>query len=427
MDCRKLSKNRVVAGATVLLLGTSVLCGCTESAKKPEMINLSVWCAEEEMEMVREMVNKFAENYSEEAAFNVTISPEGELSCKQTVLSNPQGAADVYTFAADQFRDLYNGGALLEITENTEEIIAANGGADSGAIQAVSVDDKLYAYPMTAGNGYFLYYNSDYFTEEDVKSLDTMLDIAAENGKKITIDYSNGWYVYSFFKGAGLNVGLNDDGVSNYCDWNSTVGKYTGVDVAEAMLDIATHEGFISCGDDDFVNGAKDGTIIAGVNGLWNSTDIQKAYGEGYAATKLPEYTVAGDSVQMCSFVGYKLVGVSAYSENPDWAMKLADWLTNEENQLERFRQRGECPSNVNAANRDEVKASPAIAAESEQSVYGTIADLAEQFWSPSYRFGATIAAGNIDNVDLQTLLDTMVDGITAPAVLTAETGNAAE
>ena len=49
---------------------------------------------------------------------------------------------------------------------------------------------KLHAYPMTASNGYFLYYNKEYFTEEDVKSFDRMLEIAEKNDKKLFEDFS---------------------------------------------------------------------------------------------------------------------------------------------------------------------------------------------------------------------------------------------
>ena len=58
--------------------------------------------------------------------------------------------------------------------------------------------EKLYGYPMTADNGYFMYYNKDYFTEEDVKSLDTMLSVAQAAGKKVAMEFNSGWYLYSF-------------------------------------------------------------------------------------------------------------------------------------------------------------------------------------------------------------------------------------
>jgi arabinogalactan oligomer/maltooligosaccharide transport system substrate-binding protein len=116
----------------------------------------------------------------------------------------------------------------------------------------------------------------------------------------------------------------------------------------------------------------------------------------------------------MCSFTGYKLVGVNAYTKNAEWAMRFARSMTNEKNQLRRFENTGECPSNINAAANKEVQAAPAVAALAEQSKYGYIQSVAGQFWTPSSIFGVTIAGGNADNKDLQALLDDMVNEITA-------------
>lgn len=387
------------------------LSGCNSQKE----VSLSVWCAQEDIPMIETMVESFKEQHKNDAVFTITISAESELTCKQTVLANPEAAADIFVFASDQFSELYNAGALLEIKENVNDVIKENGGADSGAMRSATADGKLYAYPITASNGYFLYYNKNYLSEEDVKSLDRILEVAAENGKKLSMDFSSGWYIYSFFKGAGLDVGLNDDNITNHCNWNATDTKYTGLDVTEAMLSIASHDGFLSCGDEDFVKGAQNGTVIAGINGTWNSTAIEAAFGDGYAAAKLPEYTVKGDSVQMCSFAGYKLMGVNAHTDSPEWSMKLAKWLTNEENQMTRFRIRGEGPSNVNAAATSEVQSSPAIAALQSQSRYGYLQNIGESYWTPTNVFGTVIASKNIDNVDLQFLLDNMQKDIVAP------------
>jgi arabinogalactan oligomer/maltooligosaccharide transport system substrate-binding protein len=53
------------------------------------------------------------------------------------------------------------------------------------------------------------------------------------------MDWTSAWYVYAFFGNTGLEVGLNDDGLTNYCTWNAADGPIRGVDVAQAMLDIA--------------------------------------------------------------------------------------------------------------------------------------------------------------------------------------------
>ena len=401
-----------VSALIALVVTAGVVSGCNNAAA-PEEVMLSVWCAGEDIPMISRMIGEFKEMHKDEAIFSITVSAEGEDTCKDTILSNPDVAADIFTFAADQLNSLYDAGVLLQITEDADRIIEENG-SSSGAVMSALRDGNLYAYPATASNGYFLYYNTEYLTEDDVKSFDRILEVAAENGKKMTMDFSNGWYIYSFFKGAGLEVELSDDGKTNTCNWNSTSGNYTGVDVAQAMLDIACSDGFLAGGDDILKQGAKDGSVIAGISGTWLSNDIKEAFGDGYAAAKLPEYTIKGDSVQMHSFAGYKFIGVNADTKSPKWSQLLAQWLTNEQNQLTRFRERGEGPSNVNAAGTDEVKASIAISALSDQSVYGHLQNVADTFWTPTYVFGTSIAAKNIDNVDLQVLLDTMVTGITS-------------
>lgn len=409
------TKAKIVVTAAVLTMALLNVAGCSDRKKDSlPVVKLSVWWSDEEdRELINDIIEEFESEHAQEALFEITVSKENIQNAKETVLSNPAAAADIYTFADDQFEALRQAGALLEITENADHVLAVNGGVNNGACRSAMHNGKLYAYPLTAGNGYFLYYNSEYFEKEDIESFDRILEICAENEKKMTMDYSSGWYIYSFFKGAGLELGLNADGVSNYCNWNATDTQYTGVDVAEAMLAIAEHDGFISCDDSGFLNGVRNGTIIAGINGAWNAESVKKAWGDHFAAAKLPCYTLKGDRVQMCSFSGYKMLGINPNSENRYWAMKLAERLTDKDTQIRRFEVIGECPSNVNAASSALVQASPAIAALSEQSEYAYAQRIAGSYWHPSYIFGITMAGGNSDQQDLQTLLDNMTGEIT--------------
>lgn len=409
IDLKKILK--VISAVTAMTLIPLSFCGC---GKKLPDIKLSVWTPIENREVFEAVAQKFSQKYADEANFIITISEEKEVSCKETVMSSPENAADLFIFADDQLDDLLSCGALYDVSSDADYINSYCGGAESGAALSVARNGTYYAYPFTAGNGYFLYYNSYYFSGRDVNDLDTILDICEKNGKHFAMDFGSGWYIYSFFKGAGLDVGLNPDGVTNYCDWNSVDAPVKGVDVAEAMLKIACHPGFSSLDSDHYVEAAKNGDAIAGVSGAWNADNIADAYGDGYAAIKLPTYTAAGQKLQMASFAGYKLIGISAYSENAEWAMKLADELTNEENQLELFKARGECPANVKAAQSDIVMASPAVKAFSEQSKFAYSQLVADQYWNPTYIFGTTIAGKNADNRDLQELLDTMTEQITA-------------
>lgn len=377
------------------------------------VVQLRVWGAEEDQAMLAQMGESFKQQYAGQAKFDIVFEVQGESDCKDVLLGDVLNGADVFAFADDQLLSLAASGVLLEV-ENADEVKAAN---MPEAVSAASVGDRLYAYPMTADNGYFMYYNKAYFTEEQVQTMDGMIEAAEAAGKKIAMDWSSGWYTYSFFGNTGMTFGLNEDGVTNYCNWNSTDGSIKGVDVAAGMLAIAKSPSFKSMINSDFIAGVQDGTVIACVSGVWDAATIKAAWGENYAATKLPTYTCAEQQVQMASFSGYKMVGVNAYSKHSDWAMKFADWITNEENQKLRFELRELGPSNSNAAASDAVSQAPAIQALLAQSEFASLQRVGNNYWTPAQTFGETLSAGNPEGKDLQELMDVMVEGITASAV----------
>ncbi len=410
---------RLLAFTLPVVLMAGMLSGCqskqdkTEEALNPEdemggAVALTVWCASEDEELMNQMIGSFKTEYASEAEFNINIEAIGEADCKNELFKDMENGADVFTFADDQLRILVAAGALSPVM-NADTVKSAN---IEGASETATINDKLYAYPMTADNGYFLYYNKAYFSEADVQSLNTMLDVAAASGKKVVMDWTSGWYLYSFFGGTGLEMGLNDDGVSNHCNWNATGTEIQGIDVAMAMLSIANHPGFLNAVDASFVSGIQDGSVIAGVFGVWDSNAVAEVWGENYGATKLPTYSCAGKDVQMASFTGYKMVGVNAYSENEEWAHKLAEWITNEENQTLRFTMRGQGPSNIKAAASPEVADAPAIQAILAQSEYAVPQRIGANYWAPAQKFGEQMASGMTPS-DLQQYMDSLVEEIT--------------
>lgn len=387
--------------------------GTEQAAGADGTVTLTVWGAEQDQEMLAEMAESFKAQYAGQAQFDITIAAVEESDCKETLLSDVQNGADVFAFADNQLLSLVAAGALVPV-DNADEVKSAN---VEEAVTAASVNDKLYAYPMTADNGYFMYYDKSVFSEGDVKSLDQMLNVAAAAGKKVTMDWTSGWYLYAFFGQTGMNLSLNDDGVTMSCDWNTTSGSIKGVDVAQAMLQIAANPGFLNAGDDGFLAGIADGTVAAGISGVWNSTAVAEAWGSNYGAVALPTYTCAGQQIQMGSFSGYKMVGVNAYSDYPEWGLKFADWITNEENQKLRFEKREQGPSNINAADSDAVRNAPAIQAVLAQAEYAVLQRVGNSYWSPATDMGTTLAAGNPSGTDLQELMDVTVEEITASAV----------
>lgn len=430
-----MKRKNLAAMTAIVALGMG-LCGCggtAETATEPALqqeetteestaeaepaddglVELTVWAEEANWDVLNKMIESFKAEYAGQAEFEISLVPNADAETKNVLLGDVYNGADVFPIPDDQVSSMVAAGALAPVP-NADEIQAAN---MEDANAAASINGVMYAYPMTADNGYFMYYDKRYFTDEDLQTMDGMLAAAEAAGKKITMDWSSGWYLYAFFGGTGMEFGINEDGVTNYCNWNSQDTSIKGTDVAEAMLAIAASPGFANMPDAGFLAGVQDGSVIAGVSGVWNEVEVRNAWEDNYGAVKLPTYTCAGQQVQMSSFKGYKMMGVNYYSKHKDWALKLADWLTNEQNQTLRLEERSQGPSNINAASSDALNEVPAIQAVIAQAEYGVLQRVGNSYWEPMTDFGELMASGNPSGRDLQELLDTMVAEITASTV----------
>ena len=364
-------------------------------------VNIQLWCSELEsyQTVMKELTDKFQEQYSD-VDFNITIGAVSEADAKDKILEDIDAAADVFVFADDQVNDLVNAGALQEVAATyTYDPTETNSQA---TVDAATKDGKLYAYPLTASNGYFLYYDSSVFSEDDVASWEALTAKAEEAGTQVGMDVANGWYLYGFFAGAGCELSMNDDNTNN-CDWDSD----TGVKVAESVENIASSSAFVSVADEDAITMLSDGTLSAYVSGTWDAKSFQEAYGDGYAACKLPTFDVDGTATQMGSYAGYKFVGVNSHAENVGWSMLLAEYLTNEESQLAIGNATEEGPANINAAAQID---SPALAALAAQAAYADQQVVGNNFWDPAKALGQNLVDGASD---VQGVLKDAVAGIT--------------
>ena len=413
---------KVIAPALAVAMAAS--CTVCVSAEENETIKLTVWGAEEDQNLLKELTDKFQETYKDQT-FDIQIGVESESTAKDTVLTDVEAAADVYAFADDQISDLVKAGALLKLDDYADALQLAGKTLDDvkaanvdGSIEAATVDGSLYAFPRAADNGYFLYYDSSVLTEEDVASWDSLLAAADKAGKKVGMTLASGWYNASFFYGAGFTTELNEDGTTAM-DWNGTSADgYTGVDVVKGMLDIAGNSAFMAIADGDISNQLASGNLVACVSGTWDGITAQNVYGDGYAATKLPTFKVGDAQVQQGSVAGYKFVGVNGYSENSGWAVLLADYISNEEAQQAFFDQRESGPSNKNVAASDSVKENVALGALAQQAEFAQAQKVGGKYWDPSQTFGELIAQGTLsadDDAAIQEALDNLVDGVTAP------------
>ena len=395
------------------------------SSKSSGPVKLTVWGAEGDQDFLKGIVENFKKAYSDQK-FDIEIGVESESTAKDTVLKDIEAAADVYSFASAQLADLVRAGALANVdsdelssvyskaNKTIDDIKSAN---VDDSIEASSIDGKMYAFPTSGANTYFLCYDKSVISEKDAAKWDTILADAKKAGKKVGMTLNSGWYLASYFYGAGFTTGLNEDGTTTM-DWNGTSADgIKGADVVKAMLGITSDSAFKPVADGKMSDAIPTGDYCAVISGVWDSQNAQKVWGKNYAAIKLPTYTLKGKQVQMKPAYGYKMEGVNAYSKNLGWATLLAEYISNEESQTAHFDQVETPPTNKVSLESEALKSNIAVLAATSEGDIGVIQSVGGKYWDPTKTFGEMIAKHKLSVTDdkaIQKALDNLVSGVTA-------------
>jgi len=367
-------------------------------AAGPEAITLKVWAPQVDQETEESwlpiMLAKFEEAHPEYAiTWDVGVCGEGDAA--GIVKNDPAAAADVYFYANDQMGTLIEAGALAKLGGSYLESVQANF-AQTHVDLLTYTDGGVYGFP-TAPNTWFMWYNKSIFSEEDIKSLNTMLEKGV-----VSFPMDNSWYTGAFFFGVGGTV-FGPQGIDAAAGID--FGSDLCVEAAKFMVDMAANPNFKNDVDGAGVAGMLDGSIAAMFSGDWDEPNLA-ALGDDLGCAVLPTFTLAnGETYQMKSFASNKAVGVNPNASNPKAAMQLAQFLTTPEALALRHELSGYIP----AATEAKVDSATATVV-SAQMASATIAQpvLAEManFWDPVKNFGLNILNGSITHDNAKEMID---------------------
>jgi len=361
---------------------------------------VKIWVPDAMVDLTLAKVEEFKAAHPEYAGLTALVEPVGEGDAATNMITDVEGGADIFGFAQDQLARLVAAGALVELSEENAAIVTeAN---DAGSVAAVTMGELMFAYPMTSDNGYFLYYDSSVIS--DPSTLEGVLEQAGAADKKVYMQINSGWYQTAFFFGTGAMVTYEVDDEGNLVKANVDYASDKGVAALKGMIALAN--------DPAFVNGssASDASNYAAiVDGVWDSAAVQAAFGDNYAAAKLPTFTVDGETYQMSGFGGFKMLGVKPQVDEAKLAAcdALALFLTGEEVQSARFEQSGWGPSNLNAQQQDAVKADAALSALAAQLAYAVPqGQYPNDYWSTAEGLGDDVIAGLLNDLTDDQLLE---------------------
>ena len=385
----------------------------TSDGEKTEVqdVTLKIWTASEELELMKKMGESFAAAHPE---YNLTfdISEMGIDEANANLKTDADSAADIFQLASGGVPELTQKGLLLPIgyeLDSLRELYPA------GAISAVTAEDGLvYAVPFTP-NTFFMYYNKSMFTEDEVKSVETMM--AKDLGEGVynfSFQVSGPWYIESFFYAAGCTLFGADGKDASSMDWNNANGFAAG----QYMIDLVNNPKYLENKDGIAMNMLREGKLAAHVDGTWNAGPVQEALGENYAAAPLPTININGQDSQLRNFADYKTYAVKSSTAYPLAAQQFAEWICNEENQLARYEDQGVPPCISSLA--DQLSGDVALSALLAQSEYAVAQPNIPQineYWTPATALGEGIYNKEITEDNLQEKLDQLVDAVTSTLV----------
>ena len=156
------------------------------------------------------------------------------------------------------------------------------------------------------------------------------------------------------------------------------------------------------------------------VDGVWASANAAGVYGDYMKATKLPTFTVDGQTYQTGSFSGYKLIGCKPQSDEKkaEICNALALYLTSEEAQLERYYEFGWGPSNKAAQKNQDVQSDPLLAALLAQNAYSVAQGvIPNDWWTEAVALYTACAEVGITEDGIRELLATYEEKVNAMIV----------
>lgn len=320
------------------LLAALILTGCNNALS--DELEIVIWEDVNNHELITELLDNYQavyqENYPDGPKLKFTLYEEQESKAVSDLsLQAPSGEGpDIFAFVHDTLSSAVVNNLISEVMY--KESVTANHALD--AVNAFTLNDKLYGYPITA-ESQTLMYDKRKLTNEDVVSFEKLF----ASGEKVVLDVadndSSGYYMFSFFTDALLfgesgtersNFNLNTPETAS--NLKKIVNDYRGV-VAKATPDNSLA-----------IMQNNEAAAVISSPYLWPL--FKNSVGESNAGIAvLP--TIDGNTLR--PFSGYKGYGVSRYAKNPHIAHDVARFLSSETAQRLRFARLGILPTYVSA------------------------------------------------------------------------------
>ena len=354
-------KKKLIALLLCVVLVVAAVCVLVACETEDYDYEITVWVGEGMKDLTAQQIKTFNENNEDGIKFKATIEIQSESNAVGAMEGKPANSwPDIFCFAQDTLARAVNGAMLHPLNDRSKQAIENNN--TETAVTAAKIGTLLRAFPMTADNGYFMYYDKSVIGEDHLENLEDLIADCKAAGKKFSMNLSNtggAWYAASFFYATDKDGNslcksewpTNNDGkfTDQYADtFYSDNGVIALQGIQKLLKETNVHQDNDSA--EDFTAGVPSAVVISGI---WDYNTASKALKENLGIAPLPKFTVDGEKYQLVSYLGHKFMGVKPQTDayRAAYLQKLATYLTSAECQQARFDLSGWGPSSKTLTN----------------------------------------------------------------------------
>ena len=404
---------KLAASVMMAAMTAAALSGCgsgkdsaatgTQASTEKISTKLTVWGnaedqAEENGKWLQTMCEQFNSEHPEwDITFEYGVCSEQDAG--KTIPQDPSNSGDVYFFANDQLQTLIDANAIAKLGGETAEYVKNTN--SSSIVNSVTVDGNIYGIPFTT-NTWFMYYDKSKFTQDDIKSLDKMLE-----KDKVAFNITEGWYMSSFFLANGCTY-FGSNGTDAKAGIDLSGDK--GADATKALVSLVNNPNFVNDAQGVGIAGLRDGSVGAFFSGSWDYKSVKEILGDNFGAVSLPTVKIGGTDKQLKAFAGSKAIAVNPNCKYQQIAVALAKYLGGKEAQQKHYDLRNVIPCNTELLKTDKIKNDVLIKAQNDTidktSIIQPTLTQMNDYWAPAQNFAKSIVNGEITSDNAATKTD---------------------
>lgn len=404
---------KLAASVMMAAMTAAALSGCgsgkdsaatgTQASTEKISTKLTVWGnaedqAEENGKWLQTMCEQFNSEHPEwDITFEYGVCSEQDAG--KTIPQDPSNSGDVYFFANDQLQTLIDANAIAKLGGETADYVKNTN--SSSIVNSVTVDGNIYGIPFTT-NTWFMYYDKSKFTQDDIKSLDKMLE-----KDKVAFNITESWYMSSFFLANGCTYfGSNGTDAKAGIDLSGE----KGADATKALVSLVNNPNFVNDAQGVGIAGLRDGSVGAFFSGSWDYKSVKEILGDNFGAVSLPTVKIGGTDKQLKAFAGSKAIAVNPNCKYQQIAVALAKYLGGKEAQQKHYDLRNVIPCNTELLKTDKIKNDVLIKAQNDTidktSIIQPTLTQMNDYWAPAQNFAKSIVNGEITSDNAATKTD---------------------